>query len=752
MPHAHAHAPHNDPEHGCHGPHAAPPPAPPGPGAGAAEASRGEPPAAGLAQAVRWTCPMHPEVVEDRPGDCPKCGMALEPAHPTATGAGAEADESRRLRRRFAVSAALSLPLLVLAMGGHLLGAPGLLRGTQRLWIELLLATPVVLWGGAPFLRRGWYSIVHRSLNMFTLIGLGVLVAYLYSVVVTISPTLVPEAYRDGHGVPAVYFEAAAVIVVLVQLGQVLEGIARRKTGDALRSLLSLAPQTARRIDAEGRESDVPLAEVAVGELLRVRPGERLPVDGRVEQGRSAVDESMLTGEPLPKSKDAGDGVAAGTLNGWGSLVIRATAVGARTVLARIAARVAEAQRSKAPTQRLADRIAAWFVPAVLVVALLAYVAWLLWGPEPRGAHALAAALSVLIIACPCALGLATPMSIIVAMGRGAGSGVLFRDAAALERLRDVDTVVVDKTGTLTVGKPTLAVVWSVDGGNDELLRLVTAVERASEHPLAHAIVSAAEERSLARSRVTEFLSVSGLGVEGLVDGRRVHVGSEAYLARVGVDVDPLRARADGLRETGASVVLAALDGRAAGLLAVRDPLKPGTPQALSELTRLGLRVVMLTGDGERTARAVGRELGLSEVHAGVTPEGKADLVRRLQGEGRVVAMAGDGINDAPALAQADVGIAMGTGTDVALEAGAVTLVAGDLRGIARAVTLSRATVANLRQNLVLAFGYNMLAVPLAAGALHPTLGWVLSPMVAAVAMTLSSLSVIANALRLRSA
>jgi len=693
---------------------------------------------------------MHPEVVRDRPGECPKCGMALEPTGASAEGAESEEREQARMRRRFWVSAALAVPLVLLAMGGHLLGLHALVPGRARLFVELALATPIVWWGGWTFFRRGWFSLVHRSLNMFTLISLGVSVAYLYSLAVTLWPGLVPATYRDADGQPAVYFEAAAVIVVLVLMGQVLEGAARRRTGAALLSLLELAPSVARRLRADGTDEDVSLADVHVGDRLRVRPGERVPVDGVVVEGRSAIDESMVTGEPMPVVKEPPDNVVGGTLNGNGGLVMEARAVGADTLLARIVESVGEAQRSRAPIQRLADRVSAWFVPAVVLLALVAFGAWMIWGPEPRFVHGLVAAISVLIVACPCALGLATPMSIIVAMGRGASTGVLFRDAEAIEILRDVDTVVVDKTGTLTQGKPKLVDVWALDGRHEEVLRLAAGLERASEHPLATAIVAAAEARKLRSSDAIDFRTEPGQGVVGSVEGRRVVVGNARFLKEQGIDAGPLLERAEAQRLEGATALLAALDGRPAGVLAVADPIKQTTPEAVRTLHEQGLRVVMLTGDGATTARAVARELGIDDVRAEVLPEQKAEVVRQLQADGHKVAMAGDGINDAPALAQAHVGIAMGTGTDVAMESSGVTLVQGDLRGIARAMALSRATVRNIKQNLVLAFAYNVLALPLAAGALYPALGWVLSPIVAAAAMTLSSISVIGNALRLR--
>ena len=697
-----------------------------------------------------WTCPMHPEVVSDRPGDCPKCGMALEPRGASLSAEAAEDPEDARMRRRFVVAAVLSAPLVVLGMGAHLLGLDHALPQGTRPWIELALATPVVFGSGLPILRRGWASLVRRSLNMFTLIALGVLVAYGTSVVVTLFPGAVPAAYRDAEGAAGTYFEAAAVVVTLVLLGQVLEGAARRRTGDALRSLLALAPAVARRIEADRAEHDVALSDVRVGDRLRVRPGERVPVDGVVLEGRSAVDESMLTGEAMPVEKREGDTLAGGTLNGRGGVVMRATAVGAGTLLARIVARVGEAQRSRAPIQQTADRVAAWFVPAVVAVAALTFVAWVVLGPEPRLIHAVAAATAVLIVACPCALGLATPLSVVVGMGRGATMGVLFRDAEALQVLRDVDTLVVDKTGTLTVGRPTLVAVVAVDGDEEGLLGLAAAVERASEHPLAAAIAAGARARGLRPAPATDFTAAYGKGVAGRVAARRVVVGSAAYLREGGVDPAALLARAEELRKDGATALLVAVDGRAAGVLAVADPVKDTTPEALRLLEREGVRVLMATGDGRTTAEAVAKRLGIADVRAEVLPEQKAEVVRALQAEHRRVAAAGDGVNDAPALAQADVGIAMGTGSDVALESAGVTLVKGDLRAVARARRLSRATVANIRQNLWLAFLYNVLAIPLAAGALYPAFGWVASPVVAAAAMTASSLSVIGNALRLR--
>jgi Cu+-exporting ATPase len=678
--------------------------------------------------------------------------MHLEPRVATARATADEARDEARMRRRFWLGAALTLPLLVVGMGGHWLGLSHAISARVRALLEVALATPVVFGAGWPLLRRGWFSLVHRSLNMFTLIGLGVLVAWGYSVVVTAFPSVVPAAYREADGRPAVYFEAAAVIVTLVLLGQVLEGAARRRTGDALRSLLSLAPATARRLGAGGGEEDVPLADVRRGDRLRVRPGERIPVDGRVVDGRGAVDESMLTGEPMPVEKAPGDAVAGGTLNGPGALVIEATAVGEATLLARIVARVAEAQRSRAPLQQLADRVSSWFVPAVVLVAAGTFAAWLLLGPEPRLVHAIAAATAVLIVACPCALGLATPLSIIVAMGRGAGLGVLFRDAEALQVLRDVDTVVVDKTGTLTLGKPTLVSVSALGGDEDEVLRLAASVERASEHPLAAAVVAGALSRGLRLEEPRDFAAAYGKGVAGTVGGRRVVAGNAAHLREQGADPAPLLERAEALRAEGATALLVAVDGRAAGALAVSDPVKETTPEAVRRLRADGLRLVMLTGDARTSAEAVARRLGIDDVRAEVLPEDKAAVVSDLQRAGRRVAMAGDGVNDAPALAQADVGIAMGTGTDVAMESAGVTLVRGDLRAIARARALSRATVRNVAQNLVLAFAYNVVALPVAAGVLYPSLGWVLNPMIAAAAMTASSISVIGNALRLKAA
>ncbi len=698
----------------------------------------------------KWTCPMHPEVIEDGPGSCPFCGMALEPMTPSIEDE--ENPELTDMSRRFWVSLALSTPLLVVSMGAMLPGLSELLPGGgTRHMIELVLATPVVLWGAWPFFERGWRSVLTRRLNMFTLIALGVSVAYGFSLVAILAPGLFPPAFRGADGTVPVYFEAAAVITTLVLLGQVLELRARSRTSGAIRALLGLAPTTARKLDGDGHEVDVPLEEIRSGDRLRVRPGEKVPVDGVVLDGRSSVDESMLSGEPIPIEKTEGDPVTGGTVNGTGSFVMRAEAVGSDTVLARIVQMVADAQRSRAPIQQLADRVSAWFVLAVIVVAVLTFAAWAWFGPDPRLAHALVNAIAVLIIACPCALGLATPMSIMVGTGRGATAGVLIRDAEALETLERVDTVVVDKTGTLTEGKPALVNVEPVDPiSADDLLRLSAAIERGSEHPLAAAIVAGAEDRGLAVPTASDFVSRTGLGLTGTVEGRRVAIGNEALMEELDVDSSALRGRADSLRESGQTVVFVAVDGREAGLLGVADPIKKGSAEALQQLRAMRVDVVMLTGDSIRTAEAVARELGIDRVEADVRPEDKRNVVERLQKEGHVVAMAGDGVNDAPALAQAQVGIAMGTGTDVAMESAGVTLVQGDLRGIARARRLSRATMRNIRQNLFFAFVYNTLGVPVAAGALYPFFGILLSPMLAAAAMNFSSVSVIANALRLR--
>jgi len=698
----------------------------------------------------RWTCPMHPEVIEDAPGSCPLCGMALEPMTPSLEDE--ENPELADMSRRFWASLALTAPLFVLSMGAMLPGLGELLPdGRSRLWLELALASPVVLWGAWPFFARGWQSVRNRHLNMFTLIALGVSVAYGFSLVAVLAPDLFPPAFRDGHGAVPVYFEASAVITTLVLLGQVLELRARSRTSGAIRALLGLAPTTARKLEDDGREVDLPLEDVRGGDRLRVRPGDKVPVDGVVLQGRSSVDESMLSGEPIPVEKTEGDPVTGGTVNGTGSFVLRAEAVGRDTVLARIVQMVADAQRSRAPIQQLVDRVSAWFVPVVILVAALAFGLWAWLGPDPRLAYALVNAVAVLIIACPCALGLATPMSIMVGTGRGATAGVLIRDAEALETLERVDTLLVDKTGTLTEGKPTLVDIEPAGSlSADDLLRLAAAVERGSEHPLAAAIATGAQERGLEVPDATDFASRTGLGLTATVEGRRVAIGNRALMDELHIDSTPLRDRADTLRASGRTVVLVAIDDREAGLLGVADPIKEGSAEALRQLRDLQIDVVMLTGDSRRTAEAVARALGIERVEADVRPEDKRAVVERLQQAGHIVAMAGDGVNDAPALAQAQVGIAMGTGTDVAMESAGVTLVQGDLRGIARARRLSRATMRNIRQNLFFAFLYNSLGVPVAAGVLYPVFGVLLSPMLAAAAMTFSSVSVIGNALRLR--
>ncbi len=701
---------------------------------------------------TRYTCPMHPEIVRDDPGQCPICGMALEPV-----AASLDAEENPELTdmtRRLWVSTALTVPVVVIAMGDVVGLTFDRLASARTLgWIELALGTPVVLWGGWPFFVRGGQSVVRRSLNMFSLIALGTGVAYAYSVVATAAPGVFPVSFRDAHGEVAVYFEAAAVIVTLVLLGQVMELRARSRTGAAIRALLGLAPKTARRVEADGSEADVALDRVQVGNRLRVRPGEKVPVDGVVVEGSSAVDESMITGEPIPVSKRSGDRVIGATVNGTGSLVIEAQRVGADTLLAQIVQMVAAAQRSRAPIQKLADVVAGWFVPAVVVIAVVTFTVWALIGPAPAMAYALINAVAVLIIACPCALGLATPMSIMTATGKGATVGVLFKDAEAIEVMREIDTLVVDKTGTLTEGRPKLVQVEPATGLTDaDLLRLAASLERGSEHPLAAAIVAGAGERSVALGEVADFESVTGKGVTGRVDDRQVALGNAGLLESLGIDAGDLSARAEALRQEGQTVMFVAADGRAVGLIGVADPIKDTTPAAIEALHGEGVRIVMLTGDSETTARAVAGRLGLDDVIAGVLPDQKAQTIRTLQAEGRVVGMAGDGINDAPALAQAQVGIAMGTGTDVAMESAGVTLVKGDLRGIVRARRLSRATMRNIRQNLFFAFVYNALGVPVAAGVLYPAFGILLSPMIAAAAMSFSSVSVIANALRLNRA
>jgi Cu+-exporting ATPase len=701
-------------------------------------------PPAGDASA-EYTCPMHPEVVQHGPGACPICGMALEPRLPPDSPDEAPNPELVSMQRRFVWSAILTVPLFVLSMGEMAWG------GHASPWVQLLLATPVVLWAGAPFFERAWASIVARSPNMFTLIALGTGVAWAYSVVATVAPGLFPSAVRGHGGVVSLYFEAAAVITTLVLLGQVLELRARSRTGSALRALLSLAPKTARRLTDDGRDEEVPQEHIAVGDRVRVRPGERIPTDGVVVEGTSAVDESMITGESLPVEKRPASPVTGGTVNGTGMLVVRTTRVGRDALLAQIVRMVAEAQRSRAPIQRLADLVASWFVPAVIAVAAVAFAAWMLVGPEPRLPHALVAAVSVLIIACPCAVGLATPMAIMVGTGRGATAGVLVRSAEALETLERVDTLVVDKTGTLTEGRPRLMVIDVVPPWEEGIvLRLAGSLERASEHPLAAAVVRGADERGVVLTNVEHFRALPGHGVAGRVEGRDVAVGTQTLMSEVGVSAQDVGARLAQLRGEGHTVMLVAIDGRLAGLLAVSDPVKDTTPAALAALRGAGLRIVMLTGDHRTTAQAVASRLGIADVEAEALPQRKRETIVRLVGEGRMVAMAGDGVNDAPALAAAHVGIAMGTGTDVAMESAGITLIAGDLRGIVRARRLSRATMRNIRQNLFFAFAYNALGVPIAAGALYPALGVLLSPMLAAAAMSASSVSVIANALRLR--
>ena len=702
-------------------------------------------PAAPLPVGTVYTCPMHPEIRQPHPGNCPKCGMTLEPVMPEAE----EQDnpELADFQRRFWTTLPLTVVVTVLAMAGHRLGWFDM---AAQSWIELVLSVPIVLWAGWPFFVRAWQSVLHRSPNMWTLIGLGTGAAFVYSVAATVAPQAFPASFQS-MGRVAVYFEAAAVIISLTLLGQVLELKARSQTSAAIRSLLGLAPKTARRISADGSEEDVPLAHVHVGDLLRVRPGEKVPVDGVVVEGHSALDESMLTGEPLPISKQVGDPLIGATLNTSGALVMRSERVGSATVLSQIVQMVALAQRSRAPMQRMADQVAGTFVLAVVGIAVLTFLGWGWLGPEPSWVYALINAVAVLIIACPCALGLATPMSIMVATGRGAGHGVLFRDAAAIENLRKVDTLIVDKTGTLTEGRPTFERAKGVAGHTDaEVLRLAASLDQGSEHPLAAAIVAAARQQGLVLEAPSQFDSASGIGVHGMVSERALALGNTALMDQLGVDTSLVTPEAESLRGQGASVMYLAVDQQLAGLLAVSDPIKPTTAEALASLRKAGIRVVMATGDGLTTAHAVGQRLGIDEVHGEVQPADKLRLVERLQAEGRVVAMAGDGINDAPALARADVGIAMGTGTDVAMNSAQLTLVKGDLRGIATARELSVATVANMKQNLGFAFVYNALGIPLAAGLLYPITGWLLSPMIAALAMSLSSVSVIGNALRLR--
>lgn len=698
-----------------------------------------------------YTCPMHPEVRQVGPGSCPICGMALEPLN-AAEGDGENA-ELRDMQRRFWIGAALSVPVVLLEMGAHLpaLNLHHYLGARTSQWIQFVLATPVILWAGWPFFTRAAVSVRNRSLNMFSLTALGIGAAFLYSLAALLLPGAFPEALRGEEGVVAVYFEAGAVITVLVLLGQVLELRARERTGGAIKALLGLAPKIARRITADGHDEEVPLSVVQVGDRLRVRPGESVPVDGVVLEGQGGVDESMVTGESLPVAKQPGAKLIGGTLNGTGGLVMQAERVGADMMLTRIVHMVAEAQRSRAPIQRLADQVSAWFVPAVILVAVLSFIAWMIWGPAPAFSFALVAAVSVVIIACPCALGLATPMSIMVGVGKGATAGVLIKNAEALEHMEKIDTLVVDKTGTLTEGHPRVIAVVPAQGFEEsQVLSLAAALERSSEHLLAAAIVAAARERSLTIASVEDFQSVTGKGVTGRVAGRAVGVGNSKLLQGLGASAEALEAEADRLRADGGTAMFVAIDGKPAGVIAVADPIKSTTPAALHTLRAEGIRIVMLTGDNRTTALAVARKLGIDDVEAEVLPEQKKAIVRRLRSEGHAVAMAGDGVNDAPALAEADVGIAMGTGTDVAMQSAAVTLVKGDLAGIARARVLSRATMRNIRQNLVLAFVYNVLGIPLAAGVLYPVFGILLSPIVAAAAMSLSSVSVIGNALRLR--
>jgi len=709
----------------------------------------GHKPAREVAEGTIYTCPMHPEIRQVGPGSCPICGMALEPLMPTD-----EEDDSTldAVKRKFWISAALSLPLVAIAMVPHLLdlhlsdSAARLLR-----YLELALSAPVVFWAGVDYYQRGWKGVLSRSPNMYTLIGLGVLVAYAFSLFASFAPASFPPQMRDAHGMVGVYYEVAAVIIALVLLGEWLELNARGKTSAAIRQLLGLAPKTARRIRADGSDEDVSLDQIQVGDRVRVRPGEKVPVDGRIQEGRTTLDESMITGEPLPVDKGPGDRVVGATINQTGSVVLIAEKVGADSLLSQIVNLVAQAQRSRAPLQRLADQVSAWFVPAVIGIAIFTFLAWWFVGPEPRLAYAIVNAVAVLIIACPCALGLATPISIMVASGRGAQMGVLFRDAQAIESLREIDTLVVDKTGTLTVGHPTLhKVIASGSRNEDELLGIAAALEKSSEHPLARAIVEGASARGVATVGVTDFQSVTGRGVRGRYGTHSVALGNAALMEDVGASVDTLRKEVDALRSTGRTVMFLAIDGTLAAAIAVGDSIKDSTPKALEALRADGLRIVMLTGDARGTAESVAKTLGIDEVIAEVQPADKARIVERLQSEGRRVAMAGDGINDAPALARADIGIAMGTGTDIAMESAQVTLVKGDLNGIVRARQLSRATVRNIRQNLGFAFGYNALGIPVAAGLLYPALGLLLSPLLAAIAMSLSSVSVISNALRLR--
>lgn len=696
-----------------------------------------------------WTCPMHPEIQRSGPGSCPICGMALEPVMPTANLGPSE--EYRDMLRRFWIGLILALPVLALEMGGHLTGLHQWLERQTGNWIQMALATPVVLWAGWPFFERAWMSLKTRSLNMFTLIAMGTGVAWAYSMVAVLAPQIFPAAFRAADGSVAVYFEAAAVITVLVLLGQVLELRARETTSGAIRALLDLSPKRARRVGADGEDEEVALEDIQLGDTLRIRPGEKVPVDGVVLEGQGSVDESMVTGESMPVSKALGAVLIGGTINQTGALVMRADKIGRDTMLARIVQMVADAQRSRAPIQRLADAVAAWFVPAVILVAIAAFITWSLIGPSPAMGYGLIAAVAVLIIACPCALGLATPMSIMVGVGRGAQAGILIENAEALERMEKVDTLVVDKTGTLTEGKPAVVGIETAEGqSEDEVLRIAASLERMSEHPLAQAVVKAAEQKGLVLSEPTNVDQPVGKGITGTVDGRAVVVGKAGFFDELGVPTGMLAARADELRADGATAIFLGIDGVTAGVIAIADPVKTSTPQALKDLASAGIRVIMLTGDNRITAEAIGRRLGIVDIEADVMPDQKSAVVERLRAEGRVVAMAGDGVNDAPALAAADVGIAMGSGTDVAIESAGVTLLKGDLTGIVRAQHLSKATMRNIRQNLFFAFAYNVAGIPVAAGVLYPVFGLLLSPIIAAAAMALSSVSVISNALRLK--
>ncbi len=708
------------------------------------------PTATAVTGAAEYTCPMHPEIRQVGPGSCPICGMALEPVEITADSG--PNPELADMSRRFWFGLALALPVFLLEMGGHLFPAVhDVISPKTSTWIQFVLATPVVLWAGWPFFKRGWASVRTMNLNMFTLIAMGTGVAWVFSVVATLAPGLFPDSFRSADGTVDVYFEAAAVITVLVLLGQVLELRAHEQTSGAIKALLDLTPKTARRIAADGTEDEVPLDEVQLGDRIRVRPGEKIPVDGEVQEGRSSIDESLVTGESMPVTRTSGEAVIGGTVNQTGGLVIVAQKVGRETMLARIVDMVAQAQRSRAPIQGLADRVASLFVPAVIAIAVIAFAIWSLVGPDPRFAHALIAAVTVLIIACPCALGLATPMSIMVGVGRGAGLGVLIKNAEALERMEKVDTLVVDKTGTLTEGRPSMTHLEATNGFDaDHVLSVAASVERASEHPLGRAIVEAAEAAGLDIADVTDFDSPVGKGVRGKVAGQHVVIGNADFVGDAGVDTDELAARADELRGEGATAIFLGIEGRLAAVLAIADPIKASTAEAIAALHDDGIRIIMLTGDNQTSAEAIARQLGIDEVEAGVLPDRKSAVVERLRGEGRIIAMAGDGVNDAPALAAADVGIAMGTGTDVAIESAGITLLGGDLTGIVRARKLSEATMSNIRQNLVFAFAYNSAGIPIAAGLLYPVFGLLLSPIIAAAAMSLSSVSVIGNALRLR--